>query len=181
LNFSNTLSIKQKKTFFFIGLGSYDNFLNKIPKKGFIITQTPFSDTFLINSNLILPSTSFIEKETIFINLEGRAQQTFPVLPMVASARHDELILKTIFTQNFKKDSFREVPVSSKIFNDWVKNKITFTKNLFLFQTLIPGKAYKTSYKISLSNFYITNAITKNSLIMAKSFLAQKQKYRNFI
>jgi NADH dehydrogenase/NADH:ubiquinone oxidoreductase subunit G len=181
LNFLNTLNITQKKFIFFIGLDSYDNFLKKISKDSFIVTQTPFSDTALTNSNLILPSTSFIEKEVIFVNLEGRAQRTLSALPVLGLARHDEQILKTIYTQNFKKESFIEVLVSSNTFNNFIENKIMFTKNLFLFQKLIPKKVYKTSYKISLSNFYITNAITKNSLIMAKSFLLQKQKYRNFI
>jgi NADH dehydrogenase/NADH:ubiquinone oxidoreductase subunit G len=159
-----------------VGLDDYKNLFDLVSKKSFIVTQTPYADSSLEESDLILPSTSFLEKESTFINLEGRVQKTAISLKSLNLARHDAQILKTIFASHLKKkDTFnKNISVS-----DFKKNNKSFTKNLF--KNKIPKKLFKTSFKAVINNFFITSAITKNSLIMSKCFLVLKQNYSNFI
>ena len=90
-----------------MGLDDYKNLFDLVSKKSFIVTQTPYADSSLEESDLILPSTSFLEKESTFINLEGRVQKTAISLKSLNLARHDAQILKTIFASHLKKkDTF---------------------------------------------------------------------------
>jgi NADH-quinone oxidoreductase subunit G len=172
LESNRKLNLGFKKFVYCIGLDSYKNIFNKISKNAFVIAQTPFSDNLLKRVDLILPSTSFLEKEATFINLEGRVQKTAISLKAPNLARDDVKILQTIFTSNLKKSN-------KFVFSHFDNNKICFTKNLKV--NLVSKKFFKSSFKSSFSNFFITNAITKNSVVMAKCFLTFKQNYKNFI
>lgn len=68
----------------------------------------------------------------------------------------------------------------SELCNDFEKNKKTFTKDLLTVNKLTPLKISKMPLKNVLSNFFISNAITKNSLTMAKCFTTTKKAYNNF-
>jgi NADH-quinone oxidoreductase chain G len=172
LESNRKLNLGFKKFVYCIGLDSYKNIFNKISKNAFVIAQTPFSDNLLKRVDLILPSTSFLEKEATFINLEGRVQKTAISLKAPNLARDDVKILQTIFTSNLKKSN-------KFVFSHFDNNKFCFTKNLKV--NLVSKKFFKSSFKSSFSNFFITNAITKNSVVMAKCFLTFKQNYKNFI
>ena len=170
LNFAN------KKFIFCVGLDSYEKILKKTNMATFVVVQTPHSDTLLKNANLILPSTTFLEKEATFLNLEGRAQKTAVALKSPGLARADSQILQALFASSFKTP---KNPIS-------LFSKIEDNKRSFINQLSYPtlgrfNKFYKSSFKTPLSNFFVTNAITKNSLIMAKCFLAFKQNYKNFV
>ena len=175
LNTKNNLNMQDKKFIFCIGLDSYKNILKQVSSNAFLAIQTPFSDVFLKKADLILPSTSFLEKEATFLNVEGRVQQTAVALKGPNLARHDDQILKTIFAPNLKKIS------NVNTFSNFEDNSNSFVKGLYGVTNETPKKIFKTSFKSTVSNFFITNAITKNSLVMAKCFLAFKQNYRNFI
>lgn len=162
---------------FCVGLDSYENIFKNVSPNAFIVAQTPYSDVLLKKAGLILPSTSFLEKEATFLNLEGRAQKTAIALKGPSLARADFQILKTIFASNFKKLNSSGDEMFSKI----EENKKAFTNVLAANSSFIPKKIFKSSFKSFLSNFFITNAITKNSVVMAKCFLIFKQNYKNFI
>jgi NADH dehydrogenase/NADH:ubiquinone oxidoreductase subunit G len=118
-----------------------------------------------------------LEKESTFINLEGRNQKTELSVKGPALARDDSQILKTIFAHNIKNDCV------TGLFDleNFEKNSLVFTKHLYKRPVLLKKKIFKTSLKSVLSNFFVTNAITKNSLVMSKCFLVFKQNYNNFI
>ena len=121
----------------------------------------------------------FVEKEVLFLNLEGRPQKTSLALSGPKLARTGSQILKNIF--NLKKNFILPINKISNIFPDYIKNNSSFSKFLLLQQKVTLKKLFKSSLKISIANFYITNALTKNSILMAKSFSTQKQNYCNFI
>ena len=173
---SSNLKLNSKKFVFCVGLDSYDKVFKKTSQNSFVVAQTPYSDVLLKQSKLILPSTSFLEKEATFLNLEGRVQKTAISLKGPNLAREDSQILKTVFSSSLKK-----VKNDSYFFHDFEKNKKSFIKNLHVNVTKNSKKFFKSSFKSSLSNFFITNAITKNSVVMAKCFLIFKQNYNNFV
>lgn len=173
---TNNFKLDTKKFVFCVGLDSYNSLFKKVSPNAFIVAQTPYSDSLLKEADLILPSTSFLEKEGTFLNLEGRVQKTAVSLKGPNLARHDYKILKAVFGSNYKK-----VNKALNFFNNFEKNKILFTKDLHVKVTTISKKFFKGSFKSSLSNFFITNAITKNSVVMSKCFLISKQNYSNFV
>lgn len=173
---SSNLKLDSKKFIFCVGLDSYETIFKKVSQNSFIIVQTPYSDALLKQADLVLPSTSFLEKEATFLNLEGRVQKTTISLKSPNLARDDSKIFKTVFSSDLKK-----VSDTFSFFSDFEKNQKSFVKNLNLCIPQTPKKLFKSSFKSPLSNFFITNAITKNSLVMAKCFLIFKQNYCNFI
>jgi len=57
--------------------------------KNFTIYQGHHGDISAINSNLIFPSTSFIEKNSLYLNFLGSIQKTKKVLFNVGNSRDD--------------------------------------------------------------------------------------------
>lgn len=174
---SNKSSVLSDKRFILaVGLDSHSKLLKSVPESCFVVSQTPFAENALKQANIILPSLSFMEKESTFLNLEGRVQKTAVALKGPALARKDNQILKTLFNLDGISTEFQ-----NHSFSDYRRNSNSFTKGLHLNFDNQPKKLLKTSFKASFSNYYITNAITKNSLVMAKCFVSFKQSYTNFI
>lgn len=190
INTKNNIDLGEKKFIYCVGLDSYSQLLNKVSADSFIVVQTAYADPLLKKVNLILPSTSFAEKEGTFVNLEGRCQKTASALIGPSLARDDVKIIKTLFgNQIFEKfkflkkagpflDQFNEI--DSKNYFDIEKNKNSFTKKVFS-EVISSKKVYKTSFKPVLSNFFSSNILTQNSVLLSKCALIFKKNYSNFI
>jgi len=181
INTQNKLNISKKKFIYCVGLDSYETVLNnKLSQSSFIVAQTPYSASSLQKVDLILPSTAFTEKEGTFLNLEGRAQRTSMALTGPNLARDDAKIVTALFNNHLK--GYQPFgPVKSKVFLDINDAKKTFIKPLVLKRKKTFVKIFKTPIKAILSNFFLSNAITKNSLTMAKCASLFKKNYRIFI
>jgi NADH dehydrogenase (ubiquinone) Fe-S protein 1 len=171
----NKENLKAIKYVYGVGLDNVDNLLEKLPKEDVFVTiQTAFASSGLKKANLVLPSTAFTEKEGTFINLEGRAQKTKVVMTGPALARDDKKIISALFS---KKLSLNEDCVYNYNFT---KNRYNFTKNL-LKKNYGIKKLTKTGVKPVISNFFSSNIISKNSIIMAKCAAIFKKNFSNFI
>jgi NADH-quinone oxidoreductase chain G len=181
INTQNKISLTNKKFIYCVGLDSYESILNnEALKNSFIVSQTPYSDSFLQKTDLVLPSTAFTEKEGTFLNMEGRMQKTSMALAGPNLARDDVKIVKALFNDSLKEyQTFK--PLNSKFFLDVNDSKITFVKPLTLKKKKTFVKVFKTPIKTVLSNFFLSNAVTKNSLTMAKCASLFKKNYTNFI
>ena len=180
LNTRNRINLKKKFFIYCVGLNSYGSIQNtKFDKIPFIVNQTPYSNAFLGQSNLILPTTAFTEKEGTFLNLEGRAQKTATALIGPTMARDDIEIVKALFKGLLEK--YNSPKINSKILVDFNKTRSTFTKKLFFKKTTMFVKIFKTTLKVILSNFFLSNAITKNSSTMAKCASLFNKNYTNFV
>lgn len=186
IDLHNKLDLSKKKFIYCVGLDS-DEVLNLkgISLNAFIVAQTPYSNSFLKTTNLIFPSTAFTEKEGTFLNLEGRIQKTTTALLGPNSARNDSKIIEILFPNSVKKNDLPSVVSLNQYFFatilDFTKNKETFTRALVVKKKKGPSKIIKTPLKIVLSNFFASNAITNNSLIMGKCASTFKKNYVNFI
>jgi len=190
VNTKNDIDFSEKKFIYCVGLDSYSKVLSKVSEDSFIVAQTAYADPLLQKVNLILPSTSFAEKEGTFVNLEGRIQKTTNALIGPSLARDDLKIAKALFGNQifeklklFKKSRTLlnqfEILDSSNFF-DIEKNKNTFTKNLF-FKKAVCKKIYKTPFKPVLSNFFSSNILTQNSILLSKCAALFRKNYSNFI
>jgi len=112
--------------------------------------------------------------------MEGRTQKTSMALTGPNLARDDSKIIKALFNTHLKNyQCFKSC--NSKIFLDHNEAKNTFTKALVFKKKKTFIKVFKTPIKTVLSNFFLSNAITKNSLTMAKCASLFKKNYTNFI
>jgi NADH-quinone oxidoreductase chain G len=168
--------LRNTQFFFAVGLDNPTKFLSQLPSTCFSVCQTAFSNASLLNAKLILPGASFVEKEGTYINLEGRVQNTEIGLTAPDLARSDVNIIRALSEYNSLKVSPEEKKNS---FLDIENNKISFTKNL-LVKPLLSKKIFKNSFKGIVSDFFLTNAITNNSKIMAKCSSNFRKSFINF-
>lgn len=184
---NNRIDVSKKKFVYCIGMNYHENSFSKINvpvisnfffEKSFVVCQTPHSELCLKNyTNLLLPSTAFSEKEKTFINLESRVQKTSSAVKSLPFARDDSHIIETLFSSILTD---YQVLNCLDLCNDFEKNKKTFAKDLLIYRKQMPLKFSKTPLRNVLSNFFISNAISKNSLTMAKCFTLTKKAYNNF-
>jgi len=161
----------EKKSFF-----SADSVRNK-----FVVVQTPFAFSSLlkIKNGLILPATTFTEKVGTFLNVEGRIQKTSAALTSPALAQEDFKIVNALFSK-FCKNQILFSSLKSNL--DFNSSKDTFVKKMLIpFREETPQKIMKTPLTVLLSNFFLSNQITKNSLTMTKCSSIFKKNYLNFL
>ena len=147
---------------------------DKIPKKTFVIYHGHHGDKAVKRADLIVPMSCFTEKEGIYVNLEGRPQISNQVKLPVEGVNHSweffnklsKLFNLEVFSSlndlrekmflNHEHLSFINQIKSSKI------NKSKFSKPKFSNQEM----------KSNISNFYMTDSVSRNSEIMSKCSMA---------
>jgi NADH dehydrogenase/NADH:ubiquinone oxidoreductase subunit G len=185
INQSQKVDFSKIKFAYCVGLDFPENILSKLDKDAFIAVQTPYASAALKSANLILPSTAFTEKEGTFLNLEGRAQKTKTALVGPNLARNDKNIVKAIWSSIEQGTSqyfrYRNNAENEKLIGDIAENKNAFTKNLLSRKALVQKRLFKTPLTNVISDFFITNAVSSNSLTMEKCSEMFKRNYTNFI
>jgi NADH-quinone oxidoreductase chain G len=159
------------KLCFFIGVSNIDFNLSK---DTFVIYQGSFGNKLASKANLLLPSTAHFEKNAEYLNLEGRIQKSYKVLKFITDLKDDWKILAYIFfnltnKKNLNLNFFIKTLIPN-FFNYNTKfnlvynplNKFDLFKNQY-------NKFFLTNLKTNVKNFYKTNEISKNSILMTKS------------
>lgn len=163
------------KFFYGVGVDNPSFYSNNLKTDCFSVFQTAFSDPALVEANLILPGAAFTEKEGTFLNLEGRPQKTEIALTTPGLGRIDSAIIKA-FSEHMKLPLLKSQTFS---FLDITNNSKSFTKSLLTKKTL-SKKVYKSGFKGVVSDFFMSNSITKNSKIMAKCSSNFRKSFTNF-
>ena len=152
-------------------LGADEIDLKKVNPKAFIVYIGHHGDIAAEIADIILPAPAFTEKSSTYVNLEGRAQNTYSAIEPLGEAQIDWKIildlakLTGVKLPYSKLSEIREVMAKTnpvfKNTEDLINNKLTktplkqknFTKDIFDNQP---------------SNYYLTNAICRNSITMRK-------------
>lgn len=134
----------------------------------FSIYQGHHGDDNTSFANMLLPSTSFIEKNALYCNLYGFVQKTKKVLFNVANSRDDWKILTAVghffgFSSFFPHSSVDIVSCLARV----SPNALFITDNSFFIPSFKLGTKHFSQVKSYLNNFYISDSITKNSKIMS--------------
>ena len=143
---------------------------------------------FAINSTFILPTLTSFEQEEIYLNLEQRPQKTQKIFNNFFNARSIKNILQSLL--NLKNDEFKktgyymnylfEIINSSEIFETLnlqilsLNSLNIFFNNNFTQISILPTKS-------SLEDFYCSNNLSKNSLIMLNCSQLKRNQSTNFI
>jgi len=125
---------------YLVGIDYYNakDLLNLCNKNCFIIYQNSHGNELANIANVLLPSTTFIEKVGVYINTEGRVQKTSKVLSSYELSRDDWKIFKAL-SNLLKISTFKNL--NNKILlvvpSTNVLNKVILSKNLLLSDLII--------------------------------------------
>ncbi len=151
---------------------------------GFNIYQGHHGDYSASIANLIFPSTSFIEKSSLYLNFSGILQKTKKVLFSVGNSRDDWKIFNALiqvmgFPFNLK-NSFELISLISKS-TPFILYKKPSNLNIKVGKVDQQTINFKIgSIKSTTNNFYLSSSILRNSKIMSLCHNRFKTKNYNF-
>ena len=158
--------------------GSYDVLLSFNSEE---ISNPIFKDTFKVyfghhgdlgamSADLVLPTPLYTEKNSTFINTEGRPQEAFKCHNTIGQAKEEWAILKKLSElMDFKNDfnSFKDVRsglLKDFKFNFELNSIIDFDLGINFEDTI---KFNSSTFNYPINNFYFSDVVSKNSKIMA--------------
>ncbi|KAI3699224.1 hypothetical protein L2E82_43363 [Cichorium intybus] len=162
-------------------MGADDTELDALPKDAFVVYQGHHGDKGVYRANVIFPSTVFSEKEGTYENTEGCVQQTVPAVPTVGDAREDWKIIRALSEVCGVRLPYDTITgVRSRIKNVAPNLLKVDEREPAVFSGLLKpegnGKVSAAPFGVTVENFYMTDAITRASKIMAQcsSLLTKK-------
>jgi len=142
----------------------------QINDKAFVIYQGSHGDAGAQRADVILPGTTYVEKSGTYVNLEGRPQHAFEAATPVGESREDWKIVRAISEvlgtplpyDDIDQVRARLSDVSPTFSNVGKCESLSFS----------PVEAAKGSAKGPVApyfdNHWMTNAISRSSMVMAK-------------
>lgn len=167
---------------YFFNYNSFNKFTNF--DSNFKIYQGHHGDLGASLSNLILPSTSFIEKNTHYVNIWGVLQKTKKVLFNVGNSRDDWKILNALseilgLSFNFR-NSFDLITDVSRVTPFLLYQSNPTLNFLSSIRYSSFGFFKLNSINSIINNFYLVDSITKNSKLMSLCHNRFKTSSYNF-
>jgi len=180
INSKNLLNLEKKKFIYCINVENLEHMFSKFSKKNnFVIASHSFGNPVLKSANLILPSSTFLEHEGDYINVEGHIKTTAKGFSAPGLALENQNIFKEIFKKNI--ESQLTPLIEKNFFLDPSDNKFSFTKNLILSKRFDIKRITKSPIKVIVPNFFSSNILTKHSLTLVKCGAIFSKNYTNFI
>ena len=144
---------------------------NPIFEDSFKVYLGHHGDIGAMSADLILPTPLYTEKNSTYINVEGRPQEAFKCHNPIGDSKEEWSILKKISDlMGYKNDFNTFNDVRSELlkefkFNFELNTIINFDLNIDIQDTT---NFSSSSFHYPINNFYFSDIISKNSKIMAK-------------
>ena len=144
---------------------------NPIFKDVFKVYFGHHGDSGAMSADLILPTPLYTEKNSTFINTEGRPQEAFKCHNAIGEAKEEWAILKRLSELlNYKNDfnsfnDLRSALLKEFKFNFELNAIIKFDLNINIDHQV---KFSSSKFNYPINNFYFSDIVSKNSKIMAK-------------
>lgn len=154
-----------------------DNFRHEeIPEDAFVIYQGHSGDEGAYYADLIIPGASYLEKQGLFVNTDGRPQQTRSAQSPPGFGREDWMILRALSEElgtPLPYDSLDEVrtriaELAPHLIKFDVIENSGFEDLALRFNPSKNTKLNKTPLTDNVDNFYQTDVISRNSQVMAR-------------
>ncbi len=152
-------------------LGADEIDLKKINPKAFIVYIGHHGDKVAEMADIILPAPAFTEKNSTYVNLEGRVQNTYATIDPLGEAKIDwEIILELakltgIELSYSNLNEIRDIMCKT---NSVFKNTGNLIRNDLIKNPLKQRNFTKDIFDNKPSNYYLTNSICRNSITMRK-------------
>lgn len=173
LGISPKRSVEKSKVVFLLGS---DNFRPEdIPEDAYVIYMGHTGDEGVYYADLILPTSSYLEKQGTYVNMEGRVQQTRSALTSPGQSKEDWMVLRALSEEMnipLPYDSLDEVRTRiAELAPHLIK--YDYTERSSVFEELAHATNGERKLNNSLltdtvDNFYMTDAISRNSHVMAR-------------
>jgi NADH-quinone oxidoreductase subunit G len=152
-------------------LGADEIDLKKINPKAFIVYIGHHGDKVAEIADIILPAPAFTEKNSTYVNLEGRVQNTYATIDPLGEAKIDwEIILELAKLTGIELpysnlNEIRDIMCKT---NSVFKNTGNLIRNDLIKNPLKQRNFTKDIFDNKPSNYYLTNSICRNSITMRK-------------
>jgi NADH-quinone oxidoreductase subunit G len=152
-------------------LGADEIDLKKINPKAFIVYIGHHGDKVAEIADIILPAPAFTEKNSTYVNLEGRVQNTYATIDPLGEAKIDwEIILELAKLTDIELpySNLNEIRCIMRNTNPVFKNTNGLIRNDLIKNPLKQKNFTKDIFDNQPSNYYLTNSICRNSITMRK-------------
>ena len=168
LGLTNVSDISKSNLIYLLNNDSEE--IDNISKKAFVIYQGHHGDRGAHRADIILPGSTYTEKDALYVNTEGRVQLGKRAVFPVGEAKEDWRILRALAEKcdvnlpynsmlEFRNHIFKLMPVYQNIDflpqEKWAK-----------YSNKIKNKILKSGFKSTYPDFYLANAICRASDIM---------------
>lgn len=148
-----------------------DEIAEKVSNDAFTVYIGHHGDKGAQNADVILPGAAYTEKEGIYVNTEGRSQYAHKAVNPPGEAKEDwKIIAELLHKMGYKKTyhSINDVRKDLELENGEFSENCSFSKrhwnpNIGKKSTLVREEIFPI-----ITNFYMTNIISKYSKIMAQ-------------
>jgi NADH-quinone oxidoreductase subunit G len=152
-------------------LNNVDNIdFTNLGKNVFVVYQGHHGDNGAVNANVVLPSNLWLEQTGTYVNLEGRLQRTSKVVPSVGESKPSWKILRefseyvdiNLGIENIENLRAKMIQVNPNFASTGL------VKSEFKAGNIKKISSLSKDVKSLITNYYITDIISKNSVKMAE-------------
>ncbi|PJF18866.1 NADH-quinone oxidoreductase [Paramicrosporidium saccamoebae] len=159
----------------FVYLLNADDFSpSQLPSGAFVVYQGHHGDVGAQHADLILPGAAYTEKTALYVNMEGRVQETRAAVPPPGEARNDWSIIRALaeFCQ-IRLPYDDQYALRQKIQEEHPALTLGKTTPGTIPTCEISGATPNAvPYENSIKDYYLTDCISRNSPTMAQCSLA---------
>jgi len=184
----NSINIAKKKPKFVFILGADNIRTEDIPKDAFVVYLGTHGDEGAYFADLILPGAAYTEKTATYVNTEGRARVSKIAVGPPGLAREDWRVIRALSEevgQSLPYDSIEEIryriaEIAPHLLKyDYIEPTVFGEFGIKTLES--KDKLEQTPIADTMDNYYMTDAISRSSVTMAKCSTAfNKSKFNNF-
>jgi len=153
-----------------------------IPKDAFVVYQGHHGDVGAQYADVILPGATYTEKSATYVNTEGRPQMTRAAVPPPGAAREDWKIIRALSEVagatlpyddvHQVRDRLRDIAPSFAHYNVVEPSSVAVASLGLSTLNKSGAKSAKSVLTPVISDYYMTDSITRASSTMAKCSVA---------
>lgn len=184
LGFVPSISARKNPPPKFVFLFGSDDYKDgEIPDDAFVVYQGHHGERGASRANVILPGAAYTEKIGTYVNFEGRVQRTFSAVPTVSDARDDWKIIRALsevleiqLPYNDLDGVHKRMCEIAPHFGGYNKIQPMIWMNGSFVEGNLHNQEVKDQapLKSSISNFFMTDIVSRMSRTMAKCVQAHE-------
>jgi NADH-quinone oxidoreductase subunit G len=143
-------------------------------KKAFVIYQGHHGDAGAQAADVILPGAAYTEKDATYVNTEGRVQRTRAATQPPGEAREDWKIIRAlsdVLKKSIKFNTLSDVHKKMVEINSIFGSALGEVEKSIWSEFGRPGEIDSAPFKTPISDYYLTDVISRASETMAKCSL----------
>ena len=165
------------ETIFLLGVDEIDM---SLLGESFVIYIGTHGDAGAHRADVILPASTYVEKQALYVNMEGRPQMTEKVINPPGEAREDWKIIRALSKKLGCSLSYDTIHSLRQYIFDYLPylSHIGELTPADMPERLPIKQIEKIAFKNTMNDFYLTNPIARASIIMAECSQEQKKQTR---